>query len=346
MDHVARCDTRFTRTGDLEKRFKGFARRPVSGSRSMQLIRRLAFTLPELLVSIVIAGVITGAIVTTLVRQQRFYSAANEILDVRAQLRDAADVLASDVRGAVVAGYGVPVMSDSAIELYTSIGTSIACSAPTGLAIGLAPSVLANGNTLTSLLATPDTGDLAAVYTIPGGNIDSAGWETRRVAAFAGRSLSSSCAASTGFTTLADAAAGATGYQLTLASTTATAPRKGAPIRFIRRARYSIYKSSDGLWYLGYRRCGASPVPSCAAIQPLSGPYRAYGKKGTASGLQFRYFDAAGVELPPGSSGTTLARVDIVLRGESARRVAMAGDAQTTFRDSTIVSVSPRNRAR
>lgn len=312
----------------------------------MRLKRRPAFSLPEILVSIAIAGVITGAIVTTLIRQQRFYVAANEILGVRAQLRDAADVLASDIRGAAVASYGVPLMSDSAIEIYTSIGTSIACAAPSGLSIGLAPSVLANGNTLTSLLATPDTADLASIYTIPGGNIDSAKWETRRIAGFSSRALSSTCASSTGFTTLADASAGATGYQLTLASATATSPRKGAPIRFIRRSRYSIYKSSDGLWYLGYRRCNVSGPPSCAAIQPLSGPYRPYGKRGNGSGLFFRYFNAAGVEIAPGSNGQDLARVDIVLRGESARRVALAGDAQNTFRDSTIVSVSPRNRAR
>ncbi|MEO7368798.1 MAG: prepilin-type N-terminal cleavage/methylation domain-containing protein [Gemmatimonadaceae bacterium] len=312
----------------------------------MRLSHRPAFSLPELLVSIAIAGVVTGAIVTTLVRQQRFYGAANEILGVRAQLRDAADVLASDIRGAAIAGYGVPVMSDSAIELYTSIGTSIACAAPSGLSLGLAPSVLANGNTLTSLLATPDTADLVSIYTIPGGNIDSAKWETRRIAGFAGRALASSCAASTGFTTLADAAAGATGYQLTLASATSTISRQGAPVRFLRRSRYSIYKSSDGRWYLGYRRCNVFGPPPCAAIQPLSGPYRPYGKRGTGSGLSFRYFDAAGSELAPGSNGLNLARVDIVLRGESARRVAMAGDVKNTFNDSTIVSVSPRNRSR
>ena len=312
----------------------------------MRLKHRTAFTLPELLVSVAIGGVIAGAITTTLIRQQRFYGAANEILDVRAQLRDAADVLASDIRGAAVASYGVPLMSDSAIELFTTIGTSIACSAPSGLMFGLAPSVLANGNTLTSLLVTPDTADLAAIYTIPSGNIDSARWETRRIAAFSSRSLASTCASSTGFTTLADAASGATGYQLTLASATSTIARKGAPVRFIRRSRYSIYKSSDGLWYLGYRRCNVAGPPSCAAIQPLSGPYRAYGRKGTATGLAFRYFDSGGLELAAGSNGLSLARVDIVLRGESARRVAMAGDAQSTFRDSTIVSVSPRNRVR
>jgi len=312
----------------------------------VRLSTRVAFTLPELLVSVALGGIVTGAIATTLVRQQRLFGAANAIIDVRAQLRDAADVLASDIRGAAVAPFGVPVMSDSAIELYTTIGTSIACSPPTGTVFGLAPSVLANGNTLTSLLATPDTGDLAAVYTIPAGNIDSARWETRRVVSFANRSLASSCPASAGFTTVADAAAGATGYQLTLASPTTVVVRKGAPIRFLRRARYSIYKSSDAQWYLGYRRCKILGPSVCAAIQPLSGPYRAYGKQGSESGIAFRYFDTNGVRLAAASNGLALARVDIVIRGESSRRIALAGDAQRTFRDSAVFSVSPRNRVR
>lgn len=307
---------------------------------------RSGFTLAELIVSVVIAGVIGGAITTTLVRQQRFFGAAAEVLDVRAQLRDAADVLASDLRGAAVASFGLPVMTDSAIELYTNIGTSVACSAPSGSVVALAPSALANGNTLTSLLVTPDTGDLAAVYSIPSNNVDSARWETRRISAFTTRSLSTTCPSSTGFTTVADAVAGATAYQVTLASSPGPDVHRGAPVRFLRRARYSIYKSSDGKWYLGYRRCSVGVPSSCSSVQPLSGPYRPYGARGTESGLSFRYYDVNGVEVPTGSNGKSVARIDVVVRGASSRRVALGGDAQSTFRDSVVVSISPRNRVR
>ena len=307
---------------------------------------RRAFTLPELIVSVAIAGIVAGAITTTLVRQQRFFGSAAEVLDVRAQLRDAADVLASDLRGAAIASYGLPVMTDSAIELYASIGTSVACSAPSGVVVALAPSVLANGSTLTSLLVTPDTGDLAAIYSIPSNNIDSARWETRRIIGFSSRPLASTCPSSSGFTTVADAVAGATGYQVTLATSPGSDVHKGAPVRFLRRARYSIYKSSDGKWYLGYRRCSVGVTSSCASIQPLSGPYRPYGARGAESGLSFRYYDVNGVEVPAGSSGLSVARIDIVIRGESSRRIALAGDAQRAFRDSVVVTVSPRNRLR
>lgn len=312
----------------------------------MRLTTRHAFTLPEILVSLAIAGIVATAMTTTLVRQMRFHGAASEILDVRAQLRDAADVLASDIRGAAVATYGLPLMADSAIEMYSSIGSSVACSTPVGSVVLLAPSVLANGNTLTSLLATPDTGDIAAIYAIPSGNIDSARWETRRIAAFSSKTLASTCPSSTGFTTVGDAVAGATGYQVTLASPAGPDVRKGAPVRFLRRARYSIYKSSDGKWYIGYRRCSVSTPASCEPIQPLSGPYRSYGPRGAESGLSFRYYDVNGAEVPAGAGGSSVARVDIVIRGESSRRVALAGDAQRTFRDSVVVTVSPRNRSR
>lgn len=309
-------------------------------------MKRGGFTLAELIVSLVIASVVAAATALTLIRQERFYSRAGEVLEVKSQLRDAADVLASDIRGSAVATYGVPLMSDSAIELYTTIGASVACAASTSQTFGLAPAVLANGNTLTSLLVTPDSGDLAEVFAIPSGNLDSARWETRPVVSFASRSIASTCPPSTGFTTLADATPGAAGYQLVIAGSALPGARKGAPVRFLRRARYSIYKSSDNRWYLGYRRCAVLAPYSCAAIQPVSGPYRAYGARNGGNGLSFRYYDTSGAELLPGSAGFTLARVDIVIRGQSANEIDLVGDAQKAFRDSVIVTVSPRNRRR
>ena len=277
---------------------------------------------------------------TTLTRQQRFYASTSEILDLRGQVRDGAGILVSDIRSAAVARFGLPVMTDSAIEMFTVIATSVACSAPVGAAIGLPPQVLSRGNTLTSILFQPDTGDFAVLHaasTIP----DSSRWETVRVASFSSRALSSSCPTTTGFTTSADAAAGRSGYVVTLAQPPTPGIRRGAPIAFVRRVRYSLYRSSDGEWYLGYRRCGASSGV-CAAIQPVSGPYRSYTSSSGSSGLSFRYYDSLGTELNAPSNA--VARVDIVLRGQTSRAASLNGDARTAYRDSLVVSVSPRNR--
>jgi len=61
--------------------------------------------------------------------------------------------------------------------------------------------------------------------------------------------------------------------------------------------------------------------------------------------LSFRYFDTAGDELLNGG-GTAVARIDIVMRAESSRPRGLSADGQGLFRDSTVFSVSPRNRLR
>ena len=299
--------------------------------------RERGFGLVELLIALVIAGGMAAAMVATLARQQRFYSSAAAILDVRAQLRDAGDILATDIRGASLS-LGTPVRADSALELFTTLGTSVGCTSA-GVSVGLPPTVLTSGANLTSLLALPDTGDLALLY-VSDPLTNSAAWETHRIAAFSTRSVASACPASSGFTRIGET--GATAYEVTLASIPSASVRPGAPIHFVRRARYSLYRSSDNKWYLGYRRCAAMGPSSCAAIQPVAGPYNGYSP--TQSGLVFRYFDRDGLELPPASPTEALARVDIVVRGTSSRQANLAGDSRSRYRDSVVISVAPRNR--
>ena len=119
----------------------------------------------------------------------------------------------------------------------------------------------------------------------------------------------------------------------------------GSPVRFLRRARYSLYYASDGRWYLGYRRCNADGASACGAIQPVSGPYRAYSADPHASGLLFEYFDATGHRLAPASSQLALARVDITARSESAHQIPF-GIRSNKISDSAKVSLAIRNVAR
>lgn len=309
-------------------------------------LTRAGFTVAELLVATAVAGIATALMTLTVVKQQRFFSSASEIIGVRSQLRDAADILASDIRGASVSSLGLPVMTDTAVELYTTIASSVACGLPVGGTIGLPPSTLVTGHTLTSILTQPDTGDIASIYVVPPTTPDSARWESYRIAAFASRSLATSCPSSTGFTTPGDNYVGATGFSLTLASSPGPEVGRGALIRFLRRARYSFYKSSDGEWYLGYRRCSTGIPPSCASIQPVSGPYRAYRGSSSPSGIAFRYYDVNGAALTSSAQSTSVSRIDIVLRGETASSIALTGDTRRVWRDSIVVSVSPRNRSR
>jgi hypothetical protein len=308
----------------------------------MQL--RRAFTVTELLVATAVGGIATALMTTTIVRQQRFYSAASEMIETRSQLRDAADILAGDLRSASVQMFGLPVMTDTAVEMFTIVATSVACTLPSAAVIGLPPARLVSGHTLTSILVQPDTGDVALVFVAPSSAPDSGKWESYRIASFSSRVLGTACPQSTGFTTSGDSFTGAASYELTLASSISPNVKAGAPIHVLRRARYSFYRSSDGEWYLGYRRCANVPPFACSAIQPVSGPYSPY--RAGASGVAFRYFDATGAELTSAAESFRVARVDIVLRGESSHAIALTGDARRVWRDSVVVAVSPRNRLR
>lgn len=308
---------------------------------------RRGFTLIELIVATVLAAIVGAALVMTLRKQERFYASVREMMQLRSQLRDAADVLVADIRGAAVSRYGLSLMTDTAVEFFATLGTSVLCATPSGRTLFLPPTTLSSGAVLSSFVASPDTGDLAVVLSLPRGNPDSAHWIESRISAFASRSLNTSCPATTGFTSALDASSGRSGYALTLTAALPPEVRKGAPVRFVRRARYSLYRSSDAAWYLGYRRCNAIGPSVCATIQPVSGPYLAYSHGGaTVSGLAFRYFDTTGNELTDAAASSTLAKIDVVLRGETSRAVSLTGDARQRYRDSSVVTVSPRNRVR
>jgi type II secretory pathway pseudopilin PulG len=304
----------------------------------MSLTRKArAFTLLELAVVLATLGVAGAAMGMLLVRQQRFYRGASELLYAREGVRDALEVLASDLRGIAVDDT-VRLLADSAIEIYSPLGSSVVCQV-IDKEVGL-PRAVPAGNTLSAFIAEPDTGDLVLFYLATG---DGKSWERHRVGAFSGRVLPSVCPASSGFSTLEDIASGAQGFQVTLDAPLSADIRPGAPVRFIRRGRYSLYRASDGASYLGYRRCNALGASSCSAVQPLSGPYRAYSANPTATGLLFEYFDKDGSRLSATTSPLGLARVDVTARFESNQRLSIEGHSFKPA-DSATVSIAIRNR--
>lgn len=292
----------------------------------------------ELAVVLAILGVSGAAMGMLLIRQQRFYRGASELLYAREGVRDALDLLAGDLRGMAVADT-VRLLADSAIEMYTAIGSSVLCQAMSGREIGLPP-VTPVGATLTAFATEPDTGDLALFYRAINGN---GSWERHRLGSFAKRALSNTCPASTGFSRTEDDAVGSQGFQATLESSLSGDVRSGTPVRFVRRGRYSLYRSSDGEWYLGYRRCNALGQSVCGPIQPLSGPYRAYSADHSATGLLFEYFDRDGARLTASSSPLELARVDVTARAQSRQWLSVEGRG---FRpaDSGTIAIAIRNR--
>jgi type II secretory pathway pseudopilin PulG len=306
---------------------------------SLLIHERRGLSLVELTAVLVLLGLIGIMIGSTMVRQQRFYRGTAQLLAAREEVRDAMELLSTDIRG-LSAADTVRLMADSAMEFFAGIGSSVICQT-TATEVGLPPA-RPSANTLSAFLSQPDTGDIALFYDGSGGGSNS--WEPHRIVGLTSRTLAASCPASSGFSEQSDVDAGHKGFLLSLTTPPSPAVGLGAPVRFIRRARYSLYRASDGKWYLGYRRCNALGASSCGTIQPLSGPYRPYSSDRRKTGFLFEYFNAAGLRLDAASDPLSLARVDITARSESPQRILVEGRA-ASYSDSATISVALRNRS-
>jgi type II secretory pathway pseudopilin PulG len=296
----------------------------------------MGVTLIEIVVVVTLLGMVGAVIGTTLTRQQRFYRGASELLNARENVRDAIEVLSTDIRGLSVADTTM-ALTDSAFEFFATIGTAVVCAATAGPEVGLAGVGEARGNTFTAMVSQPDTGDLALFYRI--GSVSVGGWDRARITDFGSRMLSAVCPGATPFTV----GSGGRGFAVTISGLLPGGIRAGTPVRFIRRGRYSLYHASDGEWYLGYRRCNAVGPAACGAIQPLSGPYRAYNRNRAETGLLFEYYDANGATISDAASAISLARVEVTARAESHHIMTGAGGRPS---DSATVAIAIRNARR
>ncbi|HUQ99150.1 MAG TPA: type II secretion system protein [Gemmatimonadaceae bacterium] len=301
--------------------------------------RRVGWMLSELVVVLAIAGLLGTLVGATLVRQQRFYRGATELVRSREGVRDAIAVLAPDIRGLAVADT-VRMLADSAMEFFAGIGSSVVCASDGGWMVGLPAAHSHSGNTLTAFNVEPDTGDFVFFYRDSSQN--GSQWERHRLVSFGSSAFVRGCRPSSG-PQPTDSSAGLPGYVLSLASPLSSHVRNGAPVRFARRNRYSLYRSSDGEWFLGYRRCNALGPSTCGSIQPLSGPYRPYSASESETGLLFRYFDRSGHRMAPDASPLVLGRVDITARSESRQRIR-EGSRTLVFGDSATISIAVRNK--
>lgn len=301
---------------------------------------RHGVTLVEIALVLALIGLLGSAIGLTLTRQQRFYRGTTELLQAREGVRDAIEVLSTDIRGMSVADT-VRLFADSAIEFFANVGSSIVCQASGSSGAGLPGAAPRRGNALTAFSTQPDTGDLALFLRDSVEGVSE--WERHRIIGFGAGAVEATCPASSPFSAQANLEASGKGFLLELSPAVGPGVKAGAPVRFIRRGRYSLYHAPDGRWYLGYRRCNAVGASVCGSIQPLSGPYRDYSRNPRGTGLLFEYFDDSGSRLTAGASPLAIARVDITARAESRHRIVVEGGVRTPS-DSATVAIAIRNR--
>ena len=291
---------------------------------------RRGFSLVELIVILALSTLVMGGLTSVLVRQQRFYRGTADLIETRSQIRQAAGIIPSDLRGVSTIGGDILSISDTSMVFWATIGQAVACTAIPGTsAIDIPPLTLANNNTLASFTMTPGLGD--TVYVYHDGATDAASddhWEAYGITGPPTISQTP-CLSLTGSADLTTDR-----YRFPLSAGLAADVSVGTPLRFVRRTRYSLYQATDGAWYLGY--CS----PACAgAPQPIAGPFLP--GNGANAGVSFSYQNAAGaVTAVPGD----VAQVSIVVRGQTKEVVDMGGYKNTQVGDSLRFSVAIRNR--
>jgi hypothetical protein len=301
---------------------------------------RRGLTLPELLVAATLLVLVGAALNTMFVGQTRMFSRTQGRTRMQRDLRTGLALLPLDLRGAARESRTVADLTelrDSSLQLRATIGSSVVCARPTTIDIDLPPIGTAR-NTLTTWYSQPLPGDTVLLYndgTLPGPEDDE--WTPRAITAIT-VGIPTACAGTPFVHPVDDA--GKWRWRMQLNATVPTTVPIGAPVRFLRSVRYSLYQPTLGAseWYLGYRELLSN---AWSAPQPIAGPFEPYAATG-GTGLRFAYFDTLGAPLATPATAARVGRIDLVFRSRAImRRGTPQGDV---IRDSIATRVALRNR--
>ena len=307
---------------------------------------RAGFSLTELIISMTLLGLIGTVIVSVVVSQQRFYRGTNALTETRAQLRQVAAMLPSELRGISAAGNDIYSMTDSSIEFRSTFGSSVVCKTLSGYLV-LPPRNTAKGIRWTTWSQTPVVGDSIALYDeSTGAGAADDRWTMHQITALATYTgnVTNGCQTSTRFTESSDLTSANPSYRIAVSPAYPSTVKQGAAIRFYKRVRYNLFQDTDGLWYLGYRDCVQWRTPQCTTPQAIGGPYQGHAAPGTGlSGVEFSYRDSVDAIT---TNPATLARITVVVRGQSSELIQLGGmqSGWKRFRDSLTLEIALRNR--
>lgn len=275
------------------------------------------FTLVELLVVVVLAGVVMGAVCRLLLANQRFYRSQAQVLDVEEGLRAVAQLMPAELRELSARGGDIIALGRDSITLRAMRGLGVTC-APANAGAG---TVVEADSLSVGWRAVDPARDRALVYRE--GDPDTPDDD---------RWLDLGISSSSVHATCGD---GSPGTLLHLTGATADLDRvsAGSPLRTYERVTYRLYTDDQGLSWLGQR--GFSDG-GWSALSPVAGPLRRVG------GLSFSFFDSAGAST---AVPTAVARIGVVARGLSAGPIDVPGRAATgrRYEDSVAVQAALRN---
>lgn len=236
---------------------------------------RSAFTLAEVIVALTVTCIVAALISTMLVREQRTHVGLASLTELRAQLRQGAEILASELRNISVADGDIVTFSTNppVLEMIAQRGVGVVCAVTAPNVVALPPSDPREGKERLAWLARNPSGGMALQLLNDAGTVEQAddSWHTIEIesaSTAAGGCASSEFAGA--------AAATGTAQAIRLRDSLPAAITAGTAWRLVERVRYSVYKSG-GDWFLGYCASNSISIP-CGSPQPVAGPFIAPNK--------------------------------------------------------------------
>ena len=271
---------------------------------------RSGFTMIELLIGLVVGLVLLASVVQMLIVQSHGYRKQREIVDIRETAREAAALLAWDLRQSAVGGSTLAAMTANSVTLRSPRGVGIICAKhPTLPRYGLWKT---GGN----ILATTD--DSAVVYQLARDK-----WQALKITAVGTPAAMGVAACAWPGARPPDVV-----VEFAVGAKTDTSYIKvGAPFRNFRRVQYAEYQVNSR-WWLG-RKVGAA-----ASYEQLTGPLVAP----ASNGLAFAYYDTLGVTT---ANPAAVGSIGITLRTESFKKTYV-GTTYAYQRDSLTTRVALR----
>jgi hypothetical protein len=291
-------------------------------------LTRSGHTVLELLIALGVGAIVMSLGATIGFRHQRFHRDV-VIAVARAETLDQLVALMPiSIRG-IAPGEGdvAPgAARDTSLEFRAVIGSAVVCDSG-GNTVIVAPND--SSRHLSSVLVRPAAGDTAWFLDVSAAQQT---WVPRAIIAV----LDSSAVCHLGSTSPFG-----TEPRVSLGLRFGTpAPPRSSVVRVTRPWRYSIYRASDGAWYLGAKEWNPAAA-KFNGIQPVAGPL----VPAAAGGLRFRYIDSSGLQLPSvPPDPRRIAAIDVGFRVDSV--IPGSYGHATSIRGRTNVVIGLRNRWR
>ena len=293
----------------------------------MPLIRR-GHTILELLVALGLGGLVIGLGATIGFRHQRFHRDVVIAVERADEIGELVALMPISLRGIAPGEGDIPTggARDTSLEFRATIANAAVCDSAESTAL-LAP--IEATPRLASVLTWPEPGDTAWFLDVNGA-IET--WVPRPILA----TFDSSAVCRIG----SSAPYGASPRR-SIGLRLLTPPPPSSPVVHVTRPwRYSLYRASDGRWYLGAKEWKPA-LGRFNTIQPVAGPL----VSASAGGLRFHYLDSLGGMLPVVPPDVrAIWAIEAAFRVDSIIPGAYAHAASVRARATVVIGL--RNRAR